>query len=164
MNRLKKSLSVLVLAGVGATGFMFGNGLIRDVQFARAEAQVQTSREQLAKAEDLASVFRNVGKAVEPSVVNIYSLKAVHTRLHPICELPRYRDLGDCLLELVLAHRVGGAFGLLSEVQPRQLQRLHFPGLFRVDVRLIAGTPTLVGLELLHSLGDSRLRVYQSFS
>ncbi len=33
--------------------------------------------------------------AAEPSVVNIYSMKAVHTRLHPICELPRYRELCD---------------------------------------------------------------------
>ncbi len=33
--------------------------------------------------------------AAEPSVVNIYSKKAVHTRLHPICELPRYRELCD---------------------------------------------------------------------
>src|SRR2546430_14798151 len=77
MKGIKKSVAALVLAGVGATGFMFGAGLVRDVQFARAEAQVQTSREQLAKAEDLASVFRNVGKAVEPSVVNIQVHKTI---------------------------------------------------------------------------------------
>ncbi len=77
MNRWKKSVSVLVLAGVGATGFMFGNGLLRDAQFAQAEAQVQTSREQLSKAEDLSSVFRNVGKAVEPSVVQIDVKKTI---------------------------------------------------------------------------------------
>ena len=37
--------------------------------------------------------------AAEPSVVNIYSSKAVHTRLHPICELPRYRELCDAANE-----------------------------------------------------------------
>lgn len=37
--------------------------------------------------------------AAEPSVVNIYSKKAVHTRLHPICELPRYRELCDAANE-----------------------------------------------------------------
>jgi serine protease Do len=84
MNRMKKMMSVAVLAGVGATGFMFGNGMVHDVQFARAEAQVQTSREQLAHAEDLATVFREVGKVVEPSVVNINvrkTVKGVHRAL-----------------------------------------------------------------------------------
>jgi serine protease Do len=56
---------------------MFGNGLVSDVRFARAAAEVQTSREQLAHAEDLATVFREVGKAVEPSVVNIDVRKTV---------------------------------------------------------------------------------------
>ncbi len=77
MNRMKKFTSVLVLAGVGSAGFMFGNGMIRDVQFARAEEQVQASREQIKHAEDLATVFRDVGKAVEPSVVKIDVRKSV---------------------------------------------------------------------------------------
>lgn len=83
MNRFRKSMSVAVLSAVGAAGIMFGNRLVGDVQFARAEAQVETSRAQLAKAEDLASVFRNVGKAVEPSVVNIEVHKTVkNTAMH----------------------------------------------------------------------------------
>lgn len=77
MNRMKKSLSVLVLAAIGGGGFMFGTGVVRDAQFAHAQQQVETSRNQLARAEDLASVFRNVGKAVEPSVVNIQVSKTV---------------------------------------------------------------------------------------
>ena len=84
MNRTKKSLSVLLLGAVGAAGVMFGNGLVKDVQYAHAQEAVQSSREQLAKAEDLASVFRNVGKAVEPSVVNIQvrkTVKGVHSAL-----------------------------------------------------------------------------------
>jgi serine protease Do len=84
MTRLKKLTSVLLLAGVGSAGWMFGSGLVRDAQFARAAAEVQASREQLAKAEDLATVFREVGKAVEPSVVNIdvrKTVKGVHRSL-----------------------------------------------------------------------------------
>ena len=41
------------------------------------------------------SGYADAVTAAEPSVVNIYSSKVVHTRLHPICELPRYRDLCD---------------------------------------------------------------------
>ena len=81
-QKVRKTLSILFLGAVGAAGVMFGNGLVRDVQFARAEAQVQASRQQLAKAEDLASVFRAVGKAVEPSVVNIQVHKTVKGTVH----------------------------------------------------------------------------------
>jgi serine protease Do len=84
MNRFKKSLSVAVMGGVAAAGWMFGAGMVKDVQFARAEQQVQTSREQLKGAEDMSTVFREVGKVVEPSVVNIRvskSIKGVHRSL-----------------------------------------------------------------------------------
>jgi len=84
MNRTKKMAGTLVLAAAGAAGVMFGNGLVRDVQFAHAEAQVQTSRQQLQQAEDLSTAFREVGKVVEPSVVNINvrkSVKGVHHAL-----------------------------------------------------------------------------------
>src|SRR3954465_533214 len=83
-NRWKRLTSVLVLAGVGSAGWMFGSGLVRDAQFARAAAEVQASREQISKAEDLATVFREVGKVVEPSVVNIdvrKTVKGVHRAL-----------------------------------------------------------------------------------
>ena len=46
-------------------------------------------------ADPASSGFADAVAAAEPSVVNIYSKKAVHTRLHPICELPRYRELCD---------------------------------------------------------------------
>src|SRR5215467_9109610 len=84
MNRMKKFTSVLVLSGVGTAGFMFGNGMIKDVQFARAEDQVQASREQIKHAEDLATVFREVGKAVEPSVVKIEVHKTVKGVSHQL--------------------------------------------------------------------------------
>jgi serine protease Do len=71
MNRLKKLTSLLILSGVGVGGWMLGNGIVSDVQFARAQAQVQTSREELKTATDLSTAFREVGKVVEPSVVRI---------------------------------------------------------------------------------------------
>ena len=78
----KKTMTAVLAAAVGVGGFMFGNGYVRDAQFARAQEQVQTSRAELARAEDLASVFRHVGKAVEPSVVNIRVSKAVTGNVH----------------------------------------------------------------------------------
>jgi serine protease Do len=47
------------------------------VRFARADDQVETARGDLQKAQDLADVFRAVGKAVEPSVVSIEVHKTV---------------------------------------------------------------------------------------
>src|SRR2546421_4754710 len=71
MKSIRSTLAALAVAGVAVgTGF-FGFNFVQNTQFARAAEQVQASREQLAKAEDLSSVFRYVGKAVEPSVVNI---------------------------------------------------------------------------------------------
>src|SRR5688572_31728965 len=101
MNRTRKTLSMLVLGAVGATGIMFGNGLVQNVRFAYAQEQVQTSREELAKAEDLASVFRNVGKAVEPSVVNIEVRKVVQGVVH------RSLPFGDESLKRMFPDRDG---------------------------------------------------------
>jgi len=101
MNRFRKSMSVVVLGAVGAAGVMFGNGLVHDVQFARAEAQVQTSREQLQKADDLSTVFRNVGKAVEPSVVKIEVHKTVKNTMH------RSLPFGDDMLKKMFPDRDG---------------------------------------------------------
>src|SRR5688500_14693213 len=71
MNRLGKSLTGTLIFGAAAASAFMATGLVRDVQFANAQKQVETTREQLAQVEDLASVFREVGKVVEPSVVNI---------------------------------------------------------------------------------------------
>jgi serine protease Do len=67
----RSTLAALAVAGTAVgTGF-FGFNYVQNAQFARAEQQVEATRDQLKKADDLASVFRYVGKAVEPSVVNI---------------------------------------------------------------------------------------------
>src|SRR2546421_10541607 len=71
MKSLRHTLSALAVAGMAVgTGF-FGFNYVQNTQFAHAAEQVQLSRDQLAKADDLSSIFRYVGKAVEPSVVNI---------------------------------------------------------------------------------------------
>jgi serine protease Do len=71
MKGFRSTAAALAVAGTAVgTGF-FGFNFVQNTQWARAEQQVQATREQLTKADDLASVFRYVGKVVEPSVVNI---------------------------------------------------------------------------------------------
>jgi serine protease Do len=71
MKPLRSTLAALAVSGAAVgTGF-FGFSYVQKTQFANAAEQVQLGRDQLAKADDLASVFRYVGKVVEPSVVNI---------------------------------------------------------------------------------------------
>jgi serine protease Do len=77
MKRFRKAVAVVALGGVGTASWFMGNSLIQDVRFARADEQVQASRQDLQKAQDLADVFRAVGKAVEPSVVSIEVSKTV---------------------------------------------------------------------------------------
>lgn len=71
MKPFRSVLGTATLGGAVAVAGIFGYNMVQNVQFARAEQQVQASREQLAQAEDLSSVFRTVGKAVSPSVVSI---------------------------------------------------------------------------------------------
>src|SRR5687767_9805354 len=71
MKRLRKAAAAVLVAGGTMGAWFYGSSLVKDVQFAAAEERVEATREQLAKVEDLSSVFRTVGKAVEPSVVNI---------------------------------------------------------------------------------------------
>src|SRR5258707_5221748 len=77
MKPFRSTLAALAVAGAAVgTGF-FGFSYVQKTQFANAAEQVQLGRDQLAKADDLASVFRYVGKVVEPSVVNINVTKKV---------------------------------------------------------------------------------------
>jgi serine protease Do len=71
MNWFRKSLTGTVIFGAAAASAFVATGLVKDVQFAGAQQEVETTREQLAHVEGLATVFREVGKVVEPSVVNI---------------------------------------------------------------------------------------------
>jgi serine protease Do len=77
MNRLRKSVAAFMIAG-GACGAWFGgSALVHNVAFAEQEKQVETTRDQLATTNDLSTAFRNVGKVLEPSVVNIQVRKTV---------------------------------------------------------------------------------------
>jgi serine protease Do len=78
MSLWRSKLAVAVLSGAAVAGGFFGGAAFLDhVQFARAEAQVESSRDQLSHVEDLSSVFREVNKVVEPSVVKIEVVKMV---------------------------------------------------------------------------------------
>jgi serine protease Do len=78
MTKFKKSFAVFALAGASLAAWEGGSALIANVQFARAEDKVENSREQLQKVEDLSTVFRNIGKTIEPSVVEIEVHKTIH--------------------------------------------------------------------------------------
>ena len=69
-------VSVLSLAAIAA-GYFGGRPLLERVQFDRAEADVQSTRQQLSTVEDLSTVFRHVGEVVGPSVVEIQVHKTV---------------------------------------------------------------------------------------
>src|SRR5579884_3329180 len=70
MKRINKSLAVALISG-GSLGAFGGAVLFHNTPLARAEQQ------QVAHLEDMATVFRDVGKAVEPSVVQIQVHKTV---------------------------------------------------------------------------------------
>lgn len=78
MGQFSSRLAVAVLSGAAVAGGFFGGAALLDhVQFAQAESQVELSRQQLSQVEDLSSVFREVNKVVEPSVVKIDVSKTV---------------------------------------------------------------------------------------
>ena len=80
MNQFKKTAAALALAAAAGLAFEGGKSLVENVQFAHAQEAVQSTRQELQNVQDLSTVFRNVGKAVEPSVVQIVVTKTVHTR------------------------------------------------------------------------------------
>jgi serine protease Do len=76
-------LAVAVLSSAALAGGFFGGAFLLDkVDFARAESQVELSRQQLSHVEDLSTVFREVDKVVEPSVVMLEVTRSVHMA-HP---------------------------------------------------------------------------------
>src|SRR4051794_34544850 len=84
MNPFRKRIAGLTLAAVTAGAGVLGYNVVQNVQFARAEQQVHATREQLNSVQDLANVFHQVGKVIEPSVVNIQVRKkvpAMHSRI-----------------------------------------------------------------------------------
>ena len=89
MTRFRRGLTVFVLTGASITAGWFGYEGFLNARFARAEEQVNVTRDQLAKAENVGTVFRAVDKVVEPSVVNI----SVHKTIKGVRRLPNDPDL-----------------------------------------------------------------------
>lgn len=86
MTRMKKkSFAFVAIAAASAAAALVGTGLVRDAQFAHARDNVEDARQKLAAAVDggalgaAGTVFRTVGKVMEPSVVNILVKKEAKT-------------------------------------------------------------------------------------
>ena len=58
MNRISKSLAIVLLGGGSLAGAFLGSTFVQNTRFAHAAEEVQASREQLAHVDTLASVFR----------------------------------------------------------------------------------------------------------
>ena len=78
MNALKKTAAVLAIGGGSVVAWVAGSHLANS-GFARAKEEVELTRQQLSTMQDLSAVFRNVGKVVEPSVVQIVVHKSAKT-------------------------------------------------------------------------------------
>jgi serine protease Do len=70
-------VAVLSLSAIAA-GYFGGRPLLERMEFSRAEADVAVNRQELSSVEDLSTVFRHIGKVVEPSVVKIEVHKTIH--------------------------------------------------------------------------------------
>jgi serine protease Do len=77
MNKIKKTSAVLALSAVTTLAVLGGRSFLDDVQFAHAEAKVQATSSELQSVRDLSTVFRDIGKVLEPSVVQIEVHKTV---------------------------------------------------------------------------------------
>jgi len=77
MKKINKMVAVVAIAGTSVLAWEGGSALVQNVQFAHAEQNVASSREQLEKVEDLSTVFRNVGEVMNPSVVEIDVTKSI---------------------------------------------------------------------------------------
>ncbi len=79
MTKFKKTSGLIAVALAAGLAFEGASALVKDVAFAKAEQQASSTRQELQSVQDLSTVFRNVGKVVEPSVVQIEVRKTVRT-------------------------------------------------------------------------------------
>ncbi len=77
MKQLRKSMIAVTIGGASIAAYLVGSNFVQNVKFARAAEEVEVTRQQLSTVTDLSNVFKAVGKAVEPSVVNIQVRKTV---------------------------------------------------------------------------------------
>ena len=75
-SKRKPWVALVLAAAVTGAGYV-GVDVLQNQQFAQAQQQVEATREQLSSVNDLASVFKSVNKAIEPSVVSIEVTKSV---------------------------------------------------------------------------------------
>src|SRR5687767_12211628 len=71
MTAWKRILAVAAISGGTIFAWTAGGSFLRTAQYARAAQDVEAARQQLTGAQDLANVYKTVGKVVEPSVVKI---------------------------------------------------------------------------------------------
>ncbi|HEX4123886.1 MAG TPA: trypsin-like peptidase domain-containing protein, partial [Tepidisphaeraceae bacterium] len=77
MKPLNRTLAAVLLAGGAAIGGFAGTAVFESTGLAHAEPPVQATPQQLSTISDLSTVFRNIGKAMSPSVVNIQVRKTI---------------------------------------------------------------------------------------
>jgi serine protease Do len=77
MTKFKKASAVIALTAASTLAIFGGRALLDDVQFARADAKVQATSQELESVTNLSDVFRKVGEVVEPSVVRIDVKKTI---------------------------------------------------------------------------------------
>jgi serine protease Do len=77
MKPLNRTLAGVLLAGGAAVGGFAGTAVFENSTLAHAEPPVQSTTQQLNTVNDLSTIFRNVSKAMSPSVVNIQVRKTI---------------------------------------------------------------------------------------
>ncbi|HVT87875.1 MAG TPA: trypsin-like peptidase domain-containing protein [Tepidisphaeraceae bacterium] len=99
MRTLRRLLAGATLGIVLSGAWFMGQSLVRNVQFARAEQDIQATRAQISNVQDMAAVFKAVNKVVEPAVVKIDVTKTMaNTSVGPRGNLRRFfppDDNGD---------------------------------------------------------------------
>ena len=78
MKPFRRVITLACVGAIGAATWGVGTTLVKDVQFAHAEAQVNDARSGLQAVDDLSTAFKQVNHAMENSVVQIQVKKTIH--------------------------------------------------------------------------------------
>ncbi len=84
MSTWRKSIGAVAISG-SVLAAVAGVHIFQDTQFAYAEQSVNATRQQLAAIEDASSLYRDIHKVVEPTVVEIRVTKTVD---RPAAQIP----------------------------------------------------------------------------